>query len=703
MVSGPAERDHGHPEPRSLGAAPAPVGARAFRRPERRGPVVGCARLQPRILPMRLLPLALLLAACPSAAPDDAPAPIPIAIADECEGMIPINQHCLLPWPSDRWLVDDPSTVTGKRLQYDPAAFPLNIDGDLFDVEAYSYRDGFSPSSTILTVFDPDVDTENTVGLAVQGRWELSTADDSPTILLDLETGERVPHMVELDARAHEDDQDQIVPEKALLYLRPSKNLEADRSYAVALRNITLADGTIAQPNAAFVALRDGTITTSASLEARRARYDAMFAALEADGVPRGDLVQAWTFHTASQDNLTKALLGMRDDAMERIGPQGTDCTVDSIQENPDDRTLRRIDGTFTVPLYMDHDGSPARAVFDEDGVPQFQGWTQANFTATVPRVLGEPGAEPGRLLVFGHGLMGRADEEGGGGYVRRISQELGMVTVATDWQGMSGPDIVAVAQALADVGKFPATGERLMQGVLNFMVLTRTMKGACRDLPAFQVEGQTVIDGGEPYFLGISQGGIFGGTLMALSPDIARGALLVGGMNYPTMIGRSVDFEEYEIIFATWYRRRIDREILMAVMMSMWDFAEPAPWLRHIARDPLPGTPPKRILYQVARHDSQVPNLASDMAVREMGIPLLDPPLLPVWGIPVQPGPLDSAYVYYDTGVEPTPSGNNPDEQDNGAHDSARNIDAAVEQMDAFWRPDGHVIATCDGPCDPD
>ena len=633
---------------------------------------------------------------------DDTPAPISLAISEECEGMIPINQHCMLPWPSDRWLVDDASTVTGKRLEYDPAAFPINLDGELLDIAAYRYRDGFSPSSTILTVFDPDVDTANTPGMALEGRWDLSLAADSPTIILDLSTGERVAHMVELDARAHEDDQDQFVPEKALLYLRPARNLEPDRSYAVALRNIVLADGTHAEPNPALVALRDGTITSSPSLEARRSRYDRMFESLEAHGVDRGELAQAWTFHTASEDNLTKALLGMRDDAMERIGPDGTDCTVESVQELPDDRTFRRIDGTFRIPLYMDSDGTPARAVFGEDGVPEFQGWAEAPFTATVPRALAEEGAEPGRLLVFGHGLMGRADEEGGGGYVRRISQELGMVTVATDWQGMSGPDIVAVAQALSNVSKFPATGERLMQGMVNFMVLTRTMKGACRELPEFQVEGNSVIDEGEPYFLGISQGGIFGGTLMALSPDIARGALLVGGMNYPALIGRSVDFEEYEIIFRTWYIRRIDREILMAVMMSMWDFAEPAPWLKHILRDPLPNTPPKQILYQVARHDSQVPNLASDMAAREMGVPLLDPPLLPVWDVPTEAGPLDSAYVYYDTGAPPTAEGNDPDDEDNGAHGDQRHIDAAVQQMDAFWRPDGQVVQFCDGPCDP-
>ena len=644
-----------------------------------------------QFIPLLLLPLL----ACP--ADDDAtPPPIDVLINEVGEGLSPL--HDMLPWPSDRWLVDDSSTVTGKRLQYDPAAMPLNFEGDAFEVDAYAYRDGFSPASPILTAFRPDLDVDATPGLAKQGEFEQSLAADSATILLDLETGERVPHWVELDARAHEDDSISF-PAPGVVYLRPAANLESDRSYGVALRNVVLADGTTAEATPVFKALRDGTITTSASIEDRRPRYENLFGKLDEAGVDRADLVQAWTFHTASDDNLLRPLLGMRDDALERVG-DGIGCTVTSVQEDVDDRTFRRVDGTFTIPLYMDSDDSPAHAVWGDDGVPEFQGWGEAPFTLLIPRSLAEPDAGPGRLLTFGHGLMGSAVGEGGGGYLRRLTQDLGMVSVATDWQGMSDSDLVAVGRALSNVGEFPAVGERLMQGMINFLVLTRTFKGACRTLPDLLVDGEPVIDDGEPYYLGISQGGIFGGTLMALSTDIARGALLVGGISYPMMIGRSVDFHEYELIYRVWYPRRIDREILMSVMSSMWDFSEPAPFMRHILRDPLPGTPPKQILYQVALHDSQVPNVASDMAARELGIPQLAPGLFDVWGVPTSDGPLDSAYVYYDTGGEPAPAGNNPPEFDNDAHGDQRHLDATVEQLDAFWRPDGRITDTCGGPC---
>ena len=39
--------------------------------------------------------------------------------------------------------------MTGLRLQYDPAAVPLSENGNPFDVTPYSFRDGFSPASTL--------------------------------------------------------------------------------------------------------------------------------------------------------------------------------------------------------------------------------------------------------------------------------------------------------------------------------------------------------------------------------------------------------------------------------------------------------------------------------------------------------------------------------------------------------------------------
>jgi len=630
------------------------------------------------------------------------PEPIVVDINAWCEGTTPL--HCMLPWPSDRWLVDDASTDTGKRLNLSSDAIPRNTDDDEFDVSAYNIYDGFSPATAMLTVFPTDVDVTTTPGLAVEGSWDLSLSADSPTVLIDLESGERIAHMVEIDARAHEDDVPGLGQSLALLYIRPAVRLLEARRYGVGIRGIKLIDGSDAVATGAFAALRDDTPTTSASLESRRDRYEDLFSALQSAGVERDSLVQAWSFTTASSRSIRGDLLTMRDDALTRVPVGAGSCTVEEVVEDEtDDRRFRRIDGTFSVPLYMDRDGSGARVVRGDDGLPAFQGWAEAPFTLTIPRTLSEEGSEPGRLLGYGHGLMGSAGGEGGGTYVQQVAQEFGYVVVATDWQGMSDRDLVTVGTALSNVSTFPKVGDRLKQGVINHLVMVRSFKGACRDLPELQVNGRSVIDDGAPYWMGISQGGIMGPSVLALSPDIPKAAFLVGGISYPLMIGRSVDFYEYEVIFRTWYPERIDREILMNMMSTLWDGAEAATWMPHLVSNPLPGVEAKQVLYQVARLDSQVPNIASELAVRTMGIPQLAPAAQPIWGITDEEAPLSSALVYFDFGVEPLPAGNLAPEDDNGTHGDQRYTHGSRAQINAFFQEGGLVQHFCEGPCDPE
>ncbi|MEE2829256.1 MAG: hypothetical protein VX498_08710, partial [Myxococcota bacterium] len=73
-----------------------------------------------------VLALVLVLGSCGVAGPT-----VPANYDASCEGLNPL--YCLLPWPSDRWLEEDPSTETGYRLRYESAAIPLNKDGADFD------------------------------------------------------------------------------------------------------------------------------------------------------------------------------------------------------------------------------------------------------------------------------------------------------------------------------------------------------------------------------------------------------------------------------------------------------------------------------------------------------------------------------------------------------------------------------------------
>ncbi len=622
---------------------------------------------------------------------DDDGDPVHVDVVEECDNVNP--DYCMLPWPSDRYLVADETTATGFRVDYPVAAFPDNEIGDEFDPSAYNRLDGFSPASQMLTVFPEPVDDTS---LPSYTDYEASLAADSPTVVLDMDTGERVAHFAEFDVRF--DD-----PSAILLYIRPAQRLSEGGHYAVAIRDLVVeSDGRPVEPSPVFAALRDGTVTDSPQVEARRAGFEEMFDALEAAGVERESLIQAWHFHTASGEMLWGDLLAMRDDALTRLDDMT--CRIDLVEEYPEDEVARLIYGTFTVPLYMDSPYPPARVVRGEDGTPEYQGMTDVEFLVNVPRSVAEGHSPGARLVLYGHGLMGSMHEiRWGAG--RAMGDELGVVQAATVWAGMSEDDLVTVATALSNISTFPAVAERLMQGVVNMMLLPAALRGPCAELEELQLDGELVYDPDQVYFLGISQGGIFGGTLLALSPDIERGVLNVGASNYPVMIGRSVDFEEYELVYNAWYPARIDREFYMALMQQMWDMAEPATFLPHLTADPLPGSTAKTVIYQVGLNDAQVPNVASDMAIRTMGIPQFVPTVHEVWGSEeVTDARADGSVAqYWDCGDDPVPEGNAAPDEDQGCHENTRRFASAMGQMDAFWQPDGTAQNLCQGPCDSD
>lgn len=665
-----------------------------------------------------ILALPLLgLVGCPSGPTTDDPTPRPaleLSVAEHAEGTSPL--HPMLPWPSDRWLEEDTTTVTGWRLAYDDVAIPRNRSDEFFVVEPYRRLDGFSLASQPMVTFGPPVSMDN---LAAEGEYPETLDPDSPTVLLNLDTGERVPHFVQNDLRVEE-----LEPgADTVVYLHPATQLAPDTRYAAVYRtSVTLADGSPLPEWEAFAALRNGVITTSDDLEARRPRYEAMFDALEAAGVPRQDVAFAWTFRTASDDSIQRELLSMRDDAMERVPRDtGGECTVEEVtvyeESCPEDarddcqehsQIRARIKGTFRSPLYMDREIAPTQAVRDaETGLPVFQGWHDVDFSMHIPHVA-YASNDGARFVTYGHGLMGDQGEAMGG-YSRGMAAEYNLVIAGIDMHGMSTWDIVTVGQALADMGKFVNVTERLMQGHINTAVMTRSLTGGCRTMPALADHGlptELPLADEAPYYLGISQGSIFGGVQAAINQDIERYALLVGGSNYSVMIPRSSNFPDYEQIFLPWYPRRVDQQVMLALIMSLWDKSEPSGFVHRVLSNPLPNTPTKKVLHQVAVNDSQVPNLSSDIMGRTMGMPILTPTSKGVWGMPEVTGAdeVTSALVYFDLDRDLGSEGNVPPPDGNGAHGDQRYIDAARQQLDAFFHPDGVIEDFCGGDgCSPE
>lgn len=638
----------------------------------------------------------------------------------ECENLDPT--HCLMPYPSSRFLVEDSATDTGYRVNIPEAAFPLNRDAETHaSVDPWNRFDGFSPATSLIASFVGRVDP---APLASYARIPESLEDDSLTILIDVETGERVAHVAELD----EWETTEWLPTEpgySTLYFRPAVPLRHDRRYVAAVRGLRLLDGTAVEPSAYFRALRDETTTEVAELEARRPAMEEVFGILDGAGIERDDLILAWDFRTASASSVRGQMLSIREDAFRRFDEDRDEegepvfgvCTVRTVEDDVSPRIWRRVRGTFTVPLYMTTAFEGAIAFRDEDGNIAYNGVAEAPFELVIPpsvrdRVLA--GGEPAKMLQYGHGLLGSADQvSGDGGPVAQRSQ---MVAFGTDFWGLSNQDTAQVlTYVVTNFGNIAQLGERLMQGTINSLIQQKAFAtGPCSQMDELfiDVEGERrpLHDPTEMYYYGISQGGIMGGTLAALSDTIDAYVLQVGAINYGIMLRRSVNFRPYEAVFRLFYTHKLDRDWYVVSTQPMWDLAEPASYVGTIfdEDDRIEGidTSNRRILYQTSRYDVQVPNMAADMAARTMGLPWLRSSAYEPWGVgtymEATDGPTDSGYVIFHLDdVEPINEGAYAEIGDNAAHGGLRSTEPMLEQFDRFVRPGGQVEDTCpDGSC---
>ena len=190
-------------------------------------------------------------------------------------------------------------------------------------------------------------------------------------------------------------------------------------------------------------------------------------------------------------------------------------------------------------------------------------------------------------MSLYGHGLLGDQSEVNGS-LVRSMSATYNVAYCATDWIGMAEEDVGNAVTILLDLSRFPSLADRLQQGILNFLFLGRLMRhpdGFASD-PAFQVGGVPAIDTEELYFDGNSQGAIIGGALCAVARDFRRCVLGEAGMNYSTLLNRSVDFDTYKILLDISYPDPFVQLLALDIIQMLWDRGETNGYAQHLTRD---------------------------------------------------------------------------------------------------------------------
>lgn len=660
-----------------------------------------------------------------------APDPVPLSPEEEAalqgalqenpQGCDPIaGRHCLLPFPNDTYSVEDASTATGRRVNLPGGQLATGLDPT-----AWNLNDGFSPNTPII-VHVPGLDADET-NLPPEDDMSVSVSSTSATVIVDLDTGQLVPHWAEVDQRAQSADD-------AALILRPAISLPETHRFAVALRDIKGAGGQTLEAPIGYQVVRDNRSGADARVSARQSAYDLVFAQLADAGVNRADTYLAWWFTVASSQSLAGPVLAMRDDAFGQLNGGAPEFTVtEESREDVRDGIDKIVRGTFQVPLYLTGDGGPgSRLNVDEvTGRPVATGEYTANFTCTVTT----EGIENGESIpvVYGHGLLGSA-EEAASSQVQATAAHLNGLYCATNWIGLSNEDVGYAAQALSDINNFPAVPDRLMQSMINTLYLGRLMVhldgfGAA---PEFQTTGgANLINTEEAYYDGNSQGAIMGGAVTAIATDWTKAVLGVGGMNYSTLLNRSVDFDQYAEILRGAYPDPVEQQIVFGVLQMLWDRGETGGYVQHLTDRVYTRTPPKIVLMTVAFGDHQVSPMTAQNIARTLRIPIYQPALPesvleelgpePFYNLsPIRSFPhMGSALYYWYSGtLAPEPGNITPRMSDAyisqcaGAaaensvecidpHEDPRRQESVLDQKKAFFSPTGEIINVCrDEPC---
>ncbi|WP_199537382.1 hypothetical protein [Spongiactinospora gelatinilytica] len=618
--------------------------------------------------------------------------------------------ECLLPFPND-WFTTPAKTPTGRRVAFDATAMPRNTAGTPIDPALWNLADGFSPGSMLLAHV-PGLDLAAT-GAAPVTDVGRSLRRDAPIVLVDTRTGERLPYWAEIDAQAPG-------PDRRALIVRPARNLREGHRYAVALRGLRDTEGRVLPAPEVFTRLAEPGLPAGDPLAARQRALHRTLAELRAAGVSTRGLYLAWDFTVASEQGIAGPALRMRDETLRGLGgrsPQFTVTSVTDLTPEQDPRVAREVTGEVLVPNYLDKPGGPPGSNLNRgpDGLPRPLGDSvRAGFTCVIPR--SAAARRPAPPALYGHGLLGR-DAEVRAGHVRAMAAEHRMLFCATRWIGMSEEDIPHVAAVFGDLSTFGTVPDRLQQSLLGFIALGRAMvtPDGLAGHPAFQDErGRPLIDHGAALaYDGNSQGGIAGGALVALSPDVRNAVLGVTGMNYSTLLDRSVAFAPFRPMMDRSYPDRLTQQVCFALMQMLWDRAETNGYAHHLGGDPLPGTPRHRVLMHVAFGDHQVATVTAEVAARTIGAKIhrpavaagRSPDVAPYWGIGSLPrGPYrGSALVVWDSGTPAPPATNIPPsgpEYGRDPHSDPRNDREARVQKGHFLRL-GAVVDVCGGePC---
>ena len=204
-----------------------------------------------------------------------------LGVRPECNPLASTDE-CLFPFPSRFFQAADPSTPTGVRNAFPDDALTVPSSSPPLDYAPFNRPDGHSPTAPLLVHLGVDVDDS---AARRSARHRASLVADAPIAVFDLETGDRVPILTEMDQKLRDARYDG----RHLLIIRPMAPMQMGHRHVAVMTTRAPRRGRHADRDAARVLRRCATARrpTTPALEAARPAYDEIFASSPSNGYAR--------------------------------------------------------------------------------------------------------------------------------------------------------------------------------------------------------------------------------------------------------------------------------------------------------------------------------------------------------------------------------------------------------------------------------
>ena len=538
----------------------------------------------------------------------------------------PDSPNPFLPFPDDYWLVDDPTTPSGRRVMVEVGQLPDFLMRAVARAVAASIRDrdGFSPIQDVVFGLSAEAD------VASLPRDERASIDPAAAVgLFDVDPGSptfgrRIPFTLAL----HDDEgPDGVLDHTGLLF--PAIRLEPGGRYLFVLTRRLHAAGDPSRPflSSSFFDRVAAPPSAGDSAEVVRARKSIgpaldFLATVPEVPIPREDVALAVGFSIRTEAFDPSDLVAIKEAYLAAPPPE---LEVRSV--TPGFGRAALVEGTVALPLYLDPT-NPTRLNRDPaTGKPVAAGFDAVPFVLTLPDAA-HSGPVP--IVFYQHGNPGSPYEQLNHEFLDDAGYAIGGIQDYPNRHfGGLDEQLLSTFLNLLSFRRLPIFHVQSNADMMGFL---RAIQGLGEQswLPLSAPDGVAEIDPSHILYRGISQGANHSLAFLPFAPEITAAASVVGG-------GRQSEIALHQHGTALQLSGLLPgarpAQILsgLAALAGDWDRQEWQLLARHLYREPLevngqPDSTPPSLLWIEGIGDSFVPNNATRAAANELGIPLVRP-----------------------------------------------------------------------------